>query len=75
MASIPGYYTIQEAAPLLEKSEATVTRYCQTQKLRAFFTGTQWLIEQIALESFEEPKRGNPKWVTGYKPAKKKKRK
>lgn len=68
---IPGYYTIQEAAPKLRRSEATVTRYCQAGKLSAIFTGVQWLIEQASLEKFKEPRRGNPNWTKGYKRKKK----
>lgn len=73
MATFPGYYTIQEAAPLLGVSEAQVTRYCNEEKLKAIFTGTQWFIEQAAVHTFKKPRRGNPNWVkTSDQPKKKK---
>lgn len=63
MAALPGYYTIQEAAPILEVSEAQVTRYCQEGKLSAIFVRKQWFIEQGVVHTFEKPRRGNPNWV------------
>jgi len=64
MATISGYVTIQEAAPILRVSESTVTRYCQDQLLKgAKNLGKQWLIPERSIKSFKKPARGNPEFL------------
>jgi len=60
MASIPGYYTIPEAAEILQKDRSQVCRYIQAGLLKAFDLGHQKLIEQSAVHTFTPPLRGNP---------------
>ena len=60
MATIPGYMTIQEAAPIIGVSEATVTRYCQGELLKgAKNLGKQWIIPSRSVKTFNKPARGN----------------
>ena len=64
MATIAGYLTIQEAAPLLRCDESTVTRYCQAGLLKgAKNLGKQWLIPSKSLKNFSKPARGNPAFL------------
>lgn len=59
-SKIPGFYTAQEAANILECSLAQVTRYCKKGSLAAKNMGRMWLIEQAEVHTFKRPKRGNP---------------
>ena len=64
MATIPGYMTIQEAAPIIGVSEATVTRYCQGEMLSgAKNLGKQWIIPARSVKNFKKPPRGNPTFL------------
>lgn len=75
MALSATFCTIQEAAGLLKRSEATVTRYCQDGKLDAEFMGDRWFIVRESLEGFKTPQRGNPNWTKGYTKKKKNRKK
>jgi excisionase family DNA binding protein len=69
------FCTIQEAASLLERSAAQVTRYCQDGKLAAEFIGDRWFIARASVDEFKKPRRGNPNWVKGYTRKKKNRKK
>lgn len=58
--TIVGYYTIAEAAEVLERSESQVSRYIKQGLLPAADLGHQKLIEQSAVHTFIPPPRGNP---------------
>ncbi len=60
MTTIPGYYTIQEAADVLGKSRSMVCRYVTQELLPAKNLGNQMLIEQSEVHTFVPPPRGNP---------------
>lgn len=60
MATIPGFFTVQEAARLIGVSSAQVNKYIRDGKLKARDLGKQWLIPQDAVNAFERPPRGNP---------------
>lgn len=58
--TIPGYYTISEAADVIGVSGSQVTRYIHGKKLEAVDLGGQWLIEQAEVHKFQRKPRGNP---------------
>jgi excisionase family DNA binding protein len=60
MATIPGYYTIEEAAKVIGRARSQVTRYIQKGLLKAVDLGHQKLIEQTDAHNFSPPPRGNP---------------
>ena len=60
MPTIPGYYTIAEAAEVLNRSESQVSRYIKNGQLTAVHLGNQYLIEQVAVHQFTPRPRGNP---------------
>ena len=62
MATLPGYYTIDEAAVVLGCDHSTVARYIRQQRLPATDLGKQKLIEQSVVHGFERPRPGNPAW-------------
>lgn len=59
-STIPGYYTIEEAAEILNRDRSQVSRYIQAGLLQAHDLGHQKLIEQSAIHTFVPPPRGNP---------------
>jgi excisionase family DNA binding protein len=73
MSQIPGYMTVIEAAREIKRSHAQVTRYIKAGLLAYKSVGTQYLIPEKAVESFECPKRGNPNFVK-RQPVKRRKR-
>ena len=73
MSQIPGYMTVIEAARLIERSHAQVTRYIKAGLISYKTVGTQYLIPEQAVKSFECPKRGNPNFIK-QTPAKRRKR-
>ena len=60
MPTIVGYYTISEAAGVLNRSESQVSRYIKQGLLPAVDLGHQKLIEQSIVHTFTPPPRGNP---------------
>lgn len=62
MATIPGYYTLKEAAEIIGVSKAQVSRYIAEGLLPHTDLGQQFLIEQQAVHNFERPLRGNPQF-------------
>lgn len=58
--SIPGYYTVPQAAEILDKSSSQVCRYIQNGHLKAVKVGNYNLIEQAEVHNFIPPPRGNP---------------
>lgn len=60
MATIPGYYTIAEAAEVIGISYAQVARYVQKNELKAIDLGHQKLIEQSVVHQFKRRPVGNP---------------
>ncbi len=62
MATIPGYYTISEAAEVIGVSHSMVTRYIRSGQLPAINIGLQKLIEQEAVHKFERKPVGNPQF-------------
>lgn len=60
MPTIPGYYTLSEAADVIGVSASQVTRYIQQGLLKAVDLGHQILIEQAQVHNFSRPPRGNP---------------
>lgn len=63
MATLPGYYTIDEAAEILEVHPSTVSRYISEKRIKAIDLGHQKLLEQGVVHGFEKPKPGNPEWT------------
>lgn len=61
--TIPGYYTIDEAAAVIGVSGCQVTRYIHDGRIKAINLGRQWLIEQQEVHQFQRPRRGNPNFV------------
>ena len=62
--SVPGYYTIAEAARILGVSTVMVGRYVRGKasvKLPAVRATREWLIPERALEEFHRPPGGFPK--------------
>lgn len=62
MATIPGYYTIDEAAEVIGVSRSQVSRYISAGHLQALDLGHQKLIEQQEVHRFERIPVGNPKF-------------
>jgi excisionase family DNA binding protein len=60
MATLPGFYTVCEAAKVIGVSHAQATRYISQGLLPAVDLGHQKLIEQSAVHTFQRPQRGNP---------------
>lgn len=60
MPTITGYYTIAEAAEVLDKSESQVSRYIKQGLLPAVNLGHQKLVEQADVHNFIPPLKGNP---------------
>lgn len=60
MAQIPGYYTLSEAATVIDRTPVMVSRYIRKGYLPAKKIGTQYLLEQAAVHKFTPPPRGNP---------------
>lgn len=60
MATIPGYYTLDEAARVLKKAHSTVARYVRDGLIPAIDLGNVKLIEQSAVHNFSPNPRGNP---------------
>ena len=59
-STLPGYYTIQEASAVLERTPSQVWRYIHDGLLPAKQFGRQWAIEQAEVHQFTPPPRGNP---------------
>lgn len=57
---IPGYYTVDDAVGVLNRSHSMVCRYVRDGLLPAKRIGTQILSEQSAVHRFTLPLRGNP---------------
>lgn len=62
MASIPGYYTIYEAADVIGVSHSQVARYIRNGDLPAQTVGNTRLIEQEAVHKFQRKPVGNPQF-------------
>jgi len=60
MSTLPGYYTVEEAAQVLERDHSQVSRYISRGLLPAIDLGHQKLLEQSAVHKFVPPPRGNP---------------
>ena len=59
-STVPGYYTIGEAAVVLQRSESQVSRYIKHGQLPAVDLGHQKLLEQGVVHAFKPPPPGNP---------------
>jgi len=62
MATLPGYYTVREAASVLNKSHGMVCRYIRKGLLPAKNLGNQIVIEQSDVHKFTPPPPGNPRF-------------
>jgi hypothetical protein len=62
MSQIPGFYTVEEAAKVIGRSYACVSRYVRDGLLPARVVGQVKLIEQSAAHAFSPPRRGNPQF-------------
>lgn len=62
MATLPGYYTVYEAAEVIGVSHSQVTRYIKAGLLPAHELGLQKLIEQEAVHKFKRNPVGNPQF-------------
>ena len=62
MATIPGYYTVYEAAEIIGVSHSQVSKYIRNGQLPATPLGHQKLIEQEAVHKFQRPPVGNPQF-------------
>jgi excisionase family DNA binding protein len=60
MVKLPGYYTLDEAAIVLARSNSQVARYVRSGRLKAVDLGGQKLLPQQAVHDFTPPPRGNP---------------
>ena len=60
MATLPGYYTISEAAVVIGVSHSQCARYVREGILPAVNLGHNKVIEQQAVHQFKRPPRGNP---------------
>lgn len=67
-STLPGYYTIQEAAEVLNRDPSQVSRYIQDGLLKAIDLGHQKVIEQAAVHGFTPPPRGNPQFRKPQEP-------
>lgn len=65
MATIPGYFTVQEAATHIGVSHSQVTRYISNELLPAIDLGHQKLIPAAKVKRFKKPPRGNPNFQKG----------
>jgi excisionase family DNA binding protein len=70
MATLPGYYTVYEAAQVIGVSHSQVTRYIKSKLLEAVELGHQKLIEQEAVHKFQKPSVGNPNFRKKIDPEK-----
>ena len=61
-STLPGYYTIGEAAVILKRDHSQVSRYIRQGLLPAIDLGHQKVIEQAAVHEFAPPPRGNPEF-------------
>lgn len=68
MATLPGYYTVYEAAQVIGVSHSQVTRYIKANLLPAVGLGHQKLIEQEAVHKFRKPPVGNPNFRRKRRP-------
>ena len=59
-STVPGYYTIEEAVPIIGRSHSQICRYVRDGLLPAKDLGHQLLVEQAAVHEFQPPPRGNP---------------
>ncbi len=57
---VPGYYTVDEACGVLDRSHGMVCRYIRQGLLKAIDLGGQLLLEQGEVHEFHPPPRGNP---------------
>jgi len=62
MATVPGYYTMDEAADVLKVSVSQISRYISAGRMPAIDLGRQKLIEQHVVHTFEKPPIGNPQF-------------
>ena len=60
IATLPGYYTLYEAAEIVGVSHSQMSRYIRQNLLKAIELGHQKLIEQEAVHKFRRPPVGNP---------------
>jgi len=60
--TVPGYYTVEEAASFLEREVSTICRYIRQGLLPAHDLGHQWLILAADLHAFVPPLAGNPEF-------------
>ncbi len=68
MATIPGYYTIDEAASVMGIDRSQVSHYISSGRLPAIDLGRQKVIEQAEVHNFERRPRGNPNFRKNGKP-------
>lgn len=66
-STIPGYYTVDEAADILKKSPEAIRRYIRLAMLPSKTIGRQRLIEQGDLHQFSPRPRGNPNFQSHQK--------
>ena len=58
--AIPGYYTVREAAAILDRDVSQICRYIRRGDLPAIDLGHQRLIRRTDVRRFRLPLRGNP---------------
>jgi len=60
---LPDYYTIREAAAILDRDVSQICRYVRAGLLPAVDLGHQWVIRQADVRKFTPPPRGNPNFL------------
>jgi excisionase family DNA binding protein len=60
MSAIPGFYTVHEAAAVLQRSHSQVCRYIRNGQLSARRIGRELLIGYDDVKNFTPPPIGNP---------------
>jgi hypothetical protein len=60
VSMFPDFVTVAEAAKMLNRSHAQVTRYIKSGLIPADRQGNQLFIRRSSLAGFEPPPRGNP---------------
>lgn len=62
VATIPGYYTIYEAAEVIGVTHSQVARYIRNGELPASVVGNAKLLEQEVVHKFRRKPVGNPQF-------------
>ena len=60
MSTIPGFYTVHEAAVVLQRDHSTICRYVRDGKIPAKRIGREMLLDQKIVKQFVLPEPGNP---------------